>query len=228
MKNLLIIILLVVIAPWKCIAQASETRTIGSFSGVKVTEGIDVYLKKGDKESVRVEVTGTKIENIITEISGSYLRVHMRDGGYRGKIDAKVYVTYVKIDKLSASSAGSIFSEGTIEANDMEVSASSAGSIEITVNARSVESSVSSAGEIELQGKTNSLEVDASSAGQIDAYDLEAKKVSAEASSAGTLKVNAVEELEARDSSGASIRYHGNPNKSITDSSSGGSVKKSN
>ncbi len=96
MKNLLLIILLILIARWESFAQESETRTIGPFSGVKVTEGIDVYLKKGDKESVRVEVTGTKIENIITEVSGSYLRVHMRDGGYRGKIDAKVYVTYEK------------------------------------------------------------------------------------------------------------------------------------
>jgi hypothetical protein len=228
MKNLLLITSLLVFGVIPALAQESETRNIGSFSGVKVTEGIDVYLKRGDKESVRVEVTGTKLENIITEVSGSYLRVHMRDGGYRGKITAKVYVTYVKVDKLSASSAGSIFSEGTIEAGDMEVSASSAGSIEITVNARSVDASASSAGEIELQGKTKSLEIGASSAGQIDAYDLEAQIVSAEASSAGAVKLTVVDELKANASSGGNIRYHGNPNKSITDSSSGGSVKKSN
>jgi hypothetical protein len=227
MSNFVLIIALV-FSVHVGVAQESQTRSVGSFSGVKVTEGIDVYLKKGDKESVRVEVTGTAVENVITEVSGSYLRVHMRDGNYRGKIDVKAYVTYVKIDKLSASSAGSIFSEGTIEADDMEVSASSAGSIEITVDAQSVETSASSAGEIELQGKTRSLEIDASSAGQIDAYDLEARKVSAQASSAGSLKVNVVEELNAHASSGGSIRFHGNPNKSITDSSSGGSVKKSN
>lgn len=228
MKNLWLVILLI-LAEASSFAQESQTRTVGSFSGVKVTEGIDVYLKKGAKESVRVEVQGnTKLENIITEVSGSYLRVHMRDGGYRGKVSAKVYVTYVKIDKLSASSAGTIFSEDIIEANDMEISASSAGSIEITLNAGSVEANVSSAGQIELQGKTNSLDVDASSAGQIDAYHLQSKKVSAQASSAGSLKVNVIEELAANASSGGSIRYNGNPNKSITDSSSGGSVKKSN
>ena len=103
-----------------------------------------------------MEVTGTRLENVITEVSGSYLRVHMRDGNYKGNVQAKVYVTYVKVDKLSASSAGSIFSEGTIEANDMEVNASSAGSIEITINAGDVNASASSAGEIELQGKTKS------------------------------------------------------------------------
>lgn len=209
-------------------AQESETRNIGSFSGVKVTEGIDVYLEKGDKERVRVEVTGTRLDNIITEVSGSYLKVHMRDGGYKGRVSAKVYVTYVKVDKLSASSAGTIFSEGTIEADDMEVSASSAASIEINLSARSVNASASSAGQIELQGKTTTLDIDASSAGQIDAYDLEANRVSAEASSAGALKINVIENLRAHASSGGSIRYHGNPNKSVTNSSSGGSVKKSN
>lgn len=228
MKNLLLITSLLVIVVEAAWSQDSETRSIGAFSGVKVTEGIDVYLKRGDKESVRVEVTGTKLENIVTEVSGSYLKVHMREGGYRGKINAKVYVTYVKVDKLSASSAGSIFSEGAIEAEDVEISASSAGSIEIALAARSVEASASSAGEIELQGKTKSLQIDASSAGQIDAYDLEAQMVSAEASSAGSLKLSVVDELKAHASSGGNIRYHGNPNKSITDSSSGGSVKKSN
>jgi hypothetical protein len=228
MKNLLRITSILILTTCVAWAQQSETRAIGSFSGVKVTEGIDVYLKKGGKESVRVEVTGTDLANIITEVSGSYLRVHMRDGRYRGKINAKVYVTYVSVDKLSAGSAGSIFSEGTIEADDMEVSASSAGSIEITVSANSVNASASSAGEIELQGKTKFLEIDASTAGQIDAYDLEAQRVSAEASSAGSLKISVVDDLKAHASSGGSIRYHGNPNRSNTNSSSGGSVKKSN
>ena len=229
MKNLLLITSILVITTWVTAqGQESETRNIGSFSGVKVTEGIDVYLIRGDKESVRVEVTGTRLENVITEVSGSYLRVHMRDGNYKGNVQAKVYVTYVKVDKLSASSAGSIFSEGTIEANNMDVDASSAGSIEITINAGEVNASASSAGEIELQGKARSLDIDASSAGQIDAYDLEAQKVNAEAASAGSLKIHVVNELNARASSGGNIRYHGNPDKFITDSSSGGSVKKSN
>ncbi len=228
MKNLLLIASFLFTACSVSYGQETETRNVGSFSGVKVTEGIDVYLKKGDKESVRVEVEGTKLENVMTDVSGSYLRVHMRDGGYRGRINVKVYVTYVKVDKLSASSAGSIFSEGTMEADEMEVNVSSAGSIEIAVNAGSVEASASSAGEIELQGKTRFLEIDAATAGQIDAYDLEAQKVSAEAASAGSIKLTVTGDLKAHASSGGSIRYHGNPDKSITNSTSGGSVKKSN
>jgi Putative auto-transporter adhesin, head GIN domain len=226
MKNLLVILLFA--AGGLVQAQESQTRSVSSFTGVKAAEGVDVYLSKGEKESVRVEVTGTNLENIITEVSGSYLKVHMRDGNYKGRVDAKVYVTYVKIDKLSASSAGSIFSEGTIEASNLDISSSSAANIEVTVNAGSVNVNSSSAGEIELKGKARTLSAEAASAGEIDAYDLESRKVEAEASSAGSIKVNATEELDAHAGSGGSIRYRGNPDKSVTNSSSGGSVKKSN
>lgn len=208
-------------------AQQTETRELGTFSGVKAAEGIDVFLKQGDKERVKVEVTGTDPSNIITEISGSYLKIHMRDGRYR-TVDAKVYVTYVKLSKLSASSAGSIFSEGPIQANSLEISASSAGSVDVTIEAGSAEVSSSSAGDVELKGKVESIYVDASSAGEIDAYDLEANRVEAEASSAGTVKINVTENLDARASSGGTIRYRGNPDRSNTNSSSGGSVRKSN
>src|SRR5688572_14199707 len=85
-------------------AQQTENRSVNSFKGVKVAEGIDVYLKKGTKEAIRVEVTGVKLGEVITEVSGDYLKIHMDDGSYRN-MTVKVYVTYVEVNKLSASSA---------------------------------------------------------------------------------------------------------------------------
>lgn len=229
MKNLWLAALLA-ISTLSAHAQETQTRALGSFSGVKVAEGIDVYIKKGDKESARVEVTGTKPENVVTEISGSYLKVEMKDGTYGGriKINVKVYVIYVNIDKLSASSGGNIFADAAIKSRNLDLHASSAGTIEILVDATTVSAAASSAGQIDLQGKTSQLEADASSGGQVNAYDLEAESVEAEASSGGSLKVNAKESIDAQASSGGAIRYHGNPSKQMTNSSSGGSVKKSN
>ncbi len=208
-------------------AQSSETRSVGSFSGIKAAEAIDVYLKKGEKESVRVEVTGTKLSDVITEVSGSYLRIHMESGSYR-KTNVKVFVTYVKLDKIYASSASNVFSEGSINTSSMDISVSSAATVEISLDAGNVSADVSSAGDIVLEGKCRSLEVEASSAGDIDAYRLESENVRARASSAGSIKLTATKELDARASSGGDIRYRGNPMKTNTDSSSGGSVKKSN
>ena len=86
MKHFLFIFSIVLLTSVAVLGQNSETRSVGPFSGIKATEGIDVFIKKGSKESVRVEVTGTSLDNIITEVSGSYLRVHMRNGNHPTQI----------------------------------------------------------------------------------------------------------------------------------------------
>ncbi len=226
MKKLMVLVLLIVTG-LPLLAQQSETRSVGSFRGIKSAEAIDVYLKKGDKESVKVEAMGVNLSEVITEVSGTYLKIHMDDGHYRNK-NVKVYVTYVSLDKISASSASNVFSEGTIKTTNLELSASSAASIEISVDAESLSVDASSAGDVVLEGKSKRVEIEASSAGDIDAYNLESEVVNAGVSSAGSAKINVSKELDARASSGGSIRYRGNPSKSLVNSSSGGSVKKSN
>ena len=207
--------------------QQTETRKLGSFKSVKVSQAIDVYLKKGDKEEARVEVTNGQLSDVLTEVAGTSLRVHMSDGSHR-KTNVKVFVTYVTIEKISASSAASVFSDGKIKSTSMEINASSAGSVEIGLEAESASIDASSAGNIEVEGKVKRLEAEASSAGGVDAYNLESEIVSARASSAGSIKVSVTKELAAHASSGGDIRYRGNPSKTNTGSSSGGSVKKSN
>jgi hypothetical protein len=226
--NKVIIVLLIGIAT-TAVAQQTESRSIGSFKGVKVSEGIDVYLKKGEKEALKIEAVGVKTGDVITEISGDYLKIHMHDARYRdNNRTVRVYVTYVNVNKLSASSAGNIFAEGVISATSFSMSASSAATIDVQIDVTDLEVSASSAADIELKGKAKNVEIDISSAGEVDAYDLEAEVVAVDVSSAGSAKVFATKEIVAHASSGGSIRYKGSPARSNTNSSSGGSVRKSN
>lgn len=227
MKNLLFVVLLISSLP--LLAQKSETRKINAFKGVKVSQAIDLYLKKGDKESAKVEVTGGELSDVVTEVDGTTLRVKMRESrGFFSKISVKVYVTYVNLEKISASSASSVFSDGVIKTNDLEVGASSAANVEISVEANSVMVDVSSAGEAVLEGKATKAEFEASSGGEINAYKLESETVKASAHSGGDAKISVSKELDAHASSGGDIRYRGNPSRTNTNSSSGGSVKRSN
>jgi len=228
MKQVGIIFLFVLTA---CVSFAqesvSETRPLGKFSAIRVGEAIDLYIKKGDKESAKVEVQNVKLSDVLTEVSGSSLRIQMRSGNYSGRRTVKVYVTYVSIEKLMASSASSVFSEGILKASNLDITAASAANVELQVDAENLTVDVASAGDITLEGKARNLSVEASSAGSVDAYNLECEKVDATVSSAGSAKVNVTKTLNAEASSGGSIRYRGNPTNTNTDSSSGGSVKKS-
>ncbi|HCW07647.1 MAG TPA: hypothetical protein DGG95_09830 [Cytophagales bacterium] len=211
------------------LAQNSETRSLNSFRAVKVSQSIDVYLKKGDKESAKVVVSGGDLSKVATEVEGSTLHISMKNShGFFNNIDVKVYVTYVSIEKITASSASSVFSDGVIKANDLDVGVSSAANVEISIDAASVMVDVSSAGEAVLEGKATKSEVEVSSGGEVDAYRLESESVVARVSSGGEAKVSVSKDLEAHASSGGDLRYRGNPTRTNTHSSSGGSVKKSN
>lgn len=218
------LLVLITGAAW---AQQSEVRSLSSFKSVKASQAIDVYLKKGDKESARVEATGVDLRDVATEVEGYSLRVRMKDNHTWRKINVKVYVTYVSLEKIAVNSAASVFSEGPIKSNRMDISASSAGSVEVNLECQSITVDTSSAGGVVIEGKTSRLELEASSAGTVDAYNLEAESVNAEVHSAGSAKISVSKELEASASSGGSIKYRGNPSRTNTHSSSGGSVKKS-
>lgn len=210
-------------------AQQTETRSIGSFSGVKSGEAIDVYLKKGDKESLRVEVSGDNLKNVITEVVGSNLKIHLRENSFfRNNVDVKVYVTYVSLNRIYASSASNVFSDGVLKADKLDIQGSSAADIELAIEATDVQVHASSAADIILEGTAKSINADASSSGEIDAYALQVESADASASSAGSIKLSVSQALEAGASSGGSVRYRGNPTRTNTHSSSGGSVKKAN
>ena len=229
MKRIALIFAAFVFSFGLAFAQQSETRSVGSFSGIKSGEAIDVYLKKGDKESVKVEVSGDNLRNVLTEVTGSNLRIHLRENSFfRNNVSVKVYVTYVSLNRIYASSASNIFSDGVIKSDNMEIQGSSAADIELSIEANDVKVRSSSAADIILEGTAKYIDADASSSGEIDAYALQVETADASASSAGSIKLSVSQALEAGASSGGSVRYRGNPTRTNTHSSSGGSVKKSN
>ena len=221
------ILVLFVLAVFNAVAQDTETRQLGSFKGVRVSEAVDVYLKKGDKESARIEVDGVRPSDVITELAGGYVRIHMRSGNYQGRRSVKVYLTYVTLERISAASASTVVSEGIVKSPTLEVAVASAAKVELEVESNDVTVDAASAGDIRLEGKGRNLRVEASSAGSVDAYNFECENAEARAATAGSARINVTKSLDAQASSGGSIRYRGNPSSTNTDSSSGGSVKKS-
>lgn len=209
-------------------AQKTENRNVGPFSGVKSQVGIDVYLKMGTKESVQVVISGKiELKNVVTEVSGGMLTVSVDKGSYNS-VEIKVYVTFVEITKLMVNSGGNIFSEDVIKTSKLSLSATSAGTIEIQAEVDQLEANAGSAGEIEVKGKAGTAVIEAGSAGEVDAYELVANTVKVKAVTGASAKVNVVKEIEAKAATGADIRFRGNPERSNTSSSTGGSVKKSN
>lgn len=201
----------------------TETRDTESFTGIKVSSGIDVYLKQGNSLSVKVEADENLQEHIVTEVKNGILNVYS-DVSIRDAEMKRAYITIREVNSLRTTSAGDIKGESLITAENLELSASSAGSIRLEVRAKNIEVDISSSGDITLTGEATSLDADLSSAGDLNAYELNVKEADISASSAGDADINVSEKLVARASSAGDINYAGNPKYVDAHSSSAGGI----
>ena len=200
-------------------------RNTGSFTGIKVSSGVDVYLKQGDKESVTVEADENLHEYIITEVKGGVLHVYT-DANIRESERERVYVTMKDISSIQTTSAGDIVGESPIKTDHLELSASSAGDITLEIYAKETEIDISSSGDISLTGETEKMKADLSSAGDLKAYKLITKEADLSVSSAGDADINVSDKLTARASSAGDINYMGDPKLIDVHTSSAGGIHK--
>jgi hypothetical protein len=203
----------------------TKERKAESFTGVRVSSGIDVYLKQGDNESMSVEADENLHEYIITEVRGGVLNVYT-DANIREAKRKRVYVTMKVVNSVKTTSAGDVVGQTPVKTDRLELSASSAGDIKLEVYAREIDLDISSSGDITLTGEAEKLNGDLSSAGDLNAYELSVKEADISASSAGNADINVSERIRARASSAGDINYMGNPRYVDAHSSSAGSIRK--
>ena len=202
----------------------TEKRNVDTdFTRVKVSSGIDLYIKQGNKVELTVEADENLHDYIVTEVQGDQLKIYVDGNIWRAK-SRKVYLTVRTIEELKATSGSDVFSQGIISARDLEVSTSSGADMRIEVEAQNVVSSSSSGSDLRISGSANTHSTSATSGSSVHAYGLESKDVTARVSSGADIGVVASESIDARASSGGDIRYRGNPGKVNKKTSSGGGV----
>jgi citrate lyase gamma subunit len=201
----------------------TKERKLDSFSGVKVSSGIDVYLKQGNNESVTVEADENLHEYILTEVRNGVLNVYS-EYNIRSAERKRVYVTMKEVTSIRTTSAGDVIGESPINSDNLDLSATSAGDIKIEVNSKEIEIDISSSGDITLTGETDILKADLSSAGDLNAYDLKSREADISVSSAGDADIYVTERIRARASSAGDINYKGNPKYVDAHSSSAGGI----
>jgi Putative auto-transporter adhesin, head GIN domain len=203
----------------------TRERKTDSFTGVKVSSGIDVYLKQGDNEKVSVEADENLHEYILTEVHGGVLNVYS-EYNIRDAERKRVYVTMKDINSVRTTSAGDVIGESPVNSEKLELSASSAGDIKLEVHAKTINLDISSSGDMTLTGETDLLRADLSSAGDLNAYDLKSREADVSVSSAGDADINVSERITARASSAGDINYKGDPKYVDVHSSSAGGIHK--
>ena len=166
-------------------AQITENRTVGNFSKIKVSQGIDVFFTQGEWKPLRIETENQEnLAYLKTEVDGNTLKLFIdadnvskgRDTKQRKKKNGdnwvnfqsmKVFVTAPHVTDFTASSSGSIQFENAIQSDNVTLKASSSGSISGDINCKNVAMEASSSGDITSKLKADKVEADVSSSGDL-------------------------------------------------------------
>jgi Putative auto-transporter adhesin, head GIN domain len=208
----------------------AEKRNIPGFTGIRVSNAIDLYLTQGDEDGIAVSASETKYrDRIRTEVKDGVLKIWYDKDGFNwnmGNKKMRAYVSFKNITQLHASGASDVFVNGTLKATDLVLDLSGASDFKGDVDIVNLKATISGASDITASGKVGSLVVDASGASDFRGYDLVAQTCDADASGASDIKITVDKELNARASGASDIRIKGNGVIRKMSNSGASSVKK--
>jgi len=211
-------------------ANATKRTLSGTFTGISVSSGIELYLTQGNEEAIAVSASEQKhLDRLVTEVVDGTLKIYYenKDGYWKsGTKKLKAYVSFKTLEKLNVS-AGSIATvNGSITSDKLDMHVSSGAEFNGVINAKELSAGVGSGASVKLTGNADKLKVSASSGAMFKGYDFAVNYCDASAGSGGSVHITVNKELNAKASSGGDIKYKGEGLIRDIHTGSGGSVKK--
>ncbi len=207
-----------------------EQRKVTSFEGIRVNNGIHVFLSQGNEESVEVESDDNIIPYIQTKVQDKILHITLKGNeqihNFSPKLPINVYVTLKNLREIKAHSASAVKGQSVFHTENLELGVKSAARLELEIEAETIELEISSAANVTLTGNAHSIKADLSGASRLNASDLESLKAEIDASGASVATIKVKDELQYDVSGAAKLTYNGNPRIYKSEVSSAGIVKK--
>jgi hypothetical protein len=195
----------------------AEVRSITTFSGIKVSGGIDVYLSHGDSYSLAVSAGENKYrDNITTEVKNGILFISYNNDRFRlssGDKKLRAYISFKTLESLEASGACDLIITGTLHAKSMLIKLSGACDIKGPVQIDDLTINLSGASTVKISGNAQNLNLTASGASDVKNYDLVTQNCVAKLSGASDVRITVNNSISGSASGASTLHYEGNPDK---------------
>ena len=190
--------------------QDKETLDVSTFTGVSLGISGDLYLTQGSPQKVVIQAENN-LDEIETEVRNGVLRIKTDNWNSRIK-GVKIWITMPEVEALIISGSGDIFAETPINADELELSVSGSGSINLPeLNGDEIEAAISGSGDLKLAGSADEMELRISGSGSMFAEGLKVNECGIKISGSGSCKIDVTGELDASISGSGKVTYYGNP-----------------
>lgn len=180
------------------------------FSEVHAKGVLNVVLKQGDKEEVKIEAEDNLQQYIHVTNDGDKLNISMeKDLNYSSKKSMKVYVTFKKLKSMDLSTVGSVSSDEALSFGDLSIKHHGVGSVNLNMSANNVDLEHTGVGSVKLKGKAENAVFRNSGVGSISASQFVVQKMDITNSGIGSAEVNAEKEIKVLQNSMGRVKNTG-------------------
>ena len=223
MKTLFSTILLLIASLCSFGQTTKKTLELPEFKSIYVNSGYSVYLKQTNKQEVNVEalteiyqLTDIKVDNGVLLINIER-KPENPNKSIWAKIDdiklnptMKVYVSMKNISELQVNGSGKIISENSLAADNLELSVSGSGGMDLDIKGNTVKAEVSGSGSLALRGYASSVDASLSGSGSLNAFNCPLETAKIKVSGSGLGELNVTTTLDATVVGSGSVKHKGN------------------
>lgn len=180
----------------------TEERIVSSFDEIAVSSDMEVIIKQGPTQSVKVTTSNNLQSKVTTRVSNRKLTARLT--GNIKRLDVlRLEITIPTITRLelSADSFGTLSGFENLDTFRLNVSSDSS----ITI----------------VSGSAKSVDIDASSDAKVEAFDFKTNTCNVNCSSDASISITCLDALSGSVSSDGVLFYKGNPTLNVSTSSDG-------
>jgi hypothetical protein len=191
----------------------NQNRPLAGVLSLKASAGVNVYLRQGNEETLRLDVKGFDEDEVVAEVRNGQLVIGRQKQGLDLSFGRNRYINaYVTVKQLSGievSSGADLIGETELRADNLSLAISSGADAKLTINARMLSVQVSSGADADLAGRAEKLTAQVSGGADLNARQLIAEVCYAQASGGADAHVHGTKELYLQASGGADVSYRG-------------------
>lgn len=188
----------------------TEVRDLDGFTQIDMGGSGNLVVTEGESFDIEVSTDSALQEHVTTDVVGNTLRIEQHYSVVGASPTVSISVTVPDLTRLEVSGAADA-AVRSVTAEDLEVTISGAGDIDLAADAQQLTVSVSGAGSVAAHGTVQSGSLTISGAGSIEGEDLTVGDAVVSVSGAGSVSVRVRDSLEAHASGAGSIVYFGDP-----------------
>lgn len=204
-----------------------QIRNVSSFSSIKVSGGIDVYLSQSTENAVAVSASDESDRDYIkTEVRDGVLNIYYDSRSFKliRNRQLRAYVSFRTLESIEGSGATDFIISGTFSGNSVKIRLSGASDMKGMIDFTNAEVDLSGASTMKISGKIQNLKIEASGASDLKNYDLVVDNCIAQLSGASDIKITVNKSISAKASGASNLDYQGNAERRDVSSSGASNI----